>query len=56
MEEELERSNKVISDPRRQVLGHKATYTFSEEYLASDDIVRFYTGLSNMKALFKGSV
>ena len=41
MQEELERSKEVIGDLRRQVSGYKAT--FSEEYLASDDTVRFYT-------------
>ena len=47
--QELDRSKEDISDLNRQLSGHKAT--FSEEYLANDDIVRFYTGLLNRKVL-----
>ena len=49
MHQELERSKQVISDLNSQPLGHKAT--FSEEYFTTDDIVRFYTGLPNLKVL-----
>ena len=47
--QELDRSKEDISDLNRQLSGHKAT--FSEEYLANDDIVRFYTGLPNLKVV-----
>ena len=49
LHQELDRSKQVISDLTSQLSGHKAT--FSEEYLATDDIVRFYTGLPNLKVL-----
>ncbi len=49
MKEELERNKCVIEDLHTLVSVHKAT--FSEEYLANDDIVRFYTGLPNLKVL-----
>ena len=49
MQEELDRSKQIIGDLSSQLSGHKAT--FSEEYLANDDVVRFYTGLPNFKVL-----
>ena len=46
LQKELERSKQEIYDIQSK---HKGT--FSEEYFASDGIVKFYTGLPNLKVL-----
>ena len=47
--QQLIRSKEDISYLNCQLSGHKAT--FSEEYLANDDIGSFYTALPNLKVL-----
>ncbi len=49
IDNELVRNKQIILDLRKELSEHKVP--FSEEYFVNDDIVKFYSGLPNMKAL-----